>query len=169
MLDPVSGFPYPAKWVSLCTDEASRLLVTQGLAILTSDGTIRRRGFTTGSTAAAAAKAAVLSLMKTGMREVSILTPARITIKIPVCAENGTGECIKYAGDYPGDVTAGLAFTAEAVIAESGISVTLGKVSADGAGTHHDAKPEIRPSHSTQKMRSYMQLRRQLAKPAFRE
>ncbi len=127
MLDPVSGFPYPAKWVSLCTDEASRLLVTQGLAILTSDGTIRRRGFTTGSTAAAAAKAAVLSLMKTGMREVSILTPARITIKIPVCAENGTGECIKYAGDYPGDVTAGLAFTAEAVIAESGISVTFGE------------------------------------------
>ncbi|HOJ95844.1 MAG TPA: cobalt-precorrin-5B (C(1))-methyltransferase [Methanospirillum sp.] len=127
MLDPVSGFTYPAEWVSLCTDEVSRQLVRQGLAILTSDGTIRRRGFTTGTTAAAAAKAAVLSITKTGITQVSILTPVRIRVQIPVYADGGTGECIKYAGDYPGDVTAGLAFTAEADITESGISLTFGE------------------------------------------
>ena len=58
MQDPVSGFTYPEEWVLLCRDEQSRLLVSKGLAVLASDGTVRKRGFTTGSTAAAAAKAA---------------------------------------------------------------------------------------------------------------
>ncbi|MGV8108238.1 cobalt-precorrin-5B (C(1))-methyltransferase [Methanospirillum sp.] len=127
MQDPVSGFTYPEEWVTLCTDKTSRLLVSQGLAVLTSDGTIRRRGFTTGSSAAAAAKASVLSLKKTGITEVSILTPTGLRVQIPVSIDRGTGECSKYSGDYPGDVTSGLVFTAEATVTDSGISLIFGE------------------------------------------
>ena len=125
MQDPVSGFTYPEEWVSLCTDETERRLVSQGLAVLTSDGTIRRRGFTTGSSASAAAKAAVLSLTQTGFSDVSILTPVGIHVQIPVSTDNGTGERRKYSGDYPGDVTAGLVFSAEATPADSGITLVF--------------------------------------------
>lgn len=127
MQDPVSGFSYPDDWVSLCTDETERRLVRQGLAVLTSDGTIRRRGFTTGSSAAAAAKAAVLSLTQPNITEVSILTPVGIRVQIPVSTDNGTGECRKFSGDYPGDVTAGLIFTAEATHSDSEISLVFGE------------------------------------------
>ncbi|NLL09813.1 MAG: cobalt-precorrin-5B (C(1))-methyltransferase [Methanomicrobiales archaeon] len=127
MQDPVSGFTYPEEWISLCTDETERLLVSEGLAVLTSDGTIRRRGFTTGSSASAAAKASVLSLINTGFNEVSILTPAGIRVQIPVTITRGTGECRKYSGDYPGDVTAGLVFTAEATPADSGTTLVFGE------------------------------------------
>lgn len=123
MQDPVSGFTYPDEWVSLCRNDASRLLVSQGLAVLTSDGTIRKRGFTTGSTASAAAKASVLSLTKSGITKVSVLTPAGIRIHIPVFAYRGKGECSKYSGDYPGDVTSGMIFTAEATLADSEVSL----------------------------------------------
>ena len=119
MQDPVSGFTYPEEWILLCRDEQSRLLVSKGLAVLASDGTVRKRGFTTGSTAAAAAKAAVLSLTKNCITEVSILTPAGIRIHVPVTADRGTGECVKYSGDYPGDVTAGMTFSAEVVPSDS--------------------------------------------------
>lgn len=127
MQDPVSGFTYPEEWVLLCRDEQSRFLVSKGLAVLASDGTVRKRGFTTGSTAAAAAKAAVLSLTKNCITEVSILTPAGIRIHVPVTADRGTGECVKYSGDYPGDVTAGMTFSAEAVPSDSTISLHFGE------------------------------------------
>ncbi|PWR75135.1 cobalt-precorrin-5B (C(1))-methyltransferase [Methanospirillum stamsii] len=114
MQDPVSGFDYPVSWVERCNNPGLLELVDKGLAILTADGEVRKRGFTTGTTAAAAAKAAVLSLAGDDIREVTILTPSNIRIHIPVFAENGTGRCKKYSGDYPGDVTAGLEFVAQA-------------------------------------------------------
>ena len=59
MLDPVSGFEYPEAWVGKCRSPTSSTLVKQGLAVLTSSGTVLGRGFTTGTTAAAVSKAAV--------------------------------------------------------------------------------------------------------------
>ena len=55
MIDPVSGFLYPEAWVRLCTDDAERELVLSGFGVLTANGSVLHRGFTTGTTAAAAA------------------------------------------------------------------------------------------------------------------
>ena len=84
MQDPVSGFDYPVSWVERCNNPGLLESVDKGLAILTADGEVRKRGFTTGTTAAAAAKAAVLSLAGDDIREVTILTPSNIRIHIPV-------------------------------------------------------------------------------------
>jgi len=127
MRDPVSGFEYPESWVKLCTDSSHLSSIQQGLAVLTADGSVRMRGFTTGSTAAAAAKAAVLSLSHSDIWQVTILTPVHIPIQVMVSSHQGIGHCSKYAGDYPGDVTAGLEFIAVARPAESGITIEFGE------------------------------------------
>ena len=62
MRDPVNGFDYPEAWVKKCSSPDLLPLVENGLAVLTSSGSVIRRGFTTGTTAAAACKAAILSL-----------------------------------------------------------------------------------------------------------
>jgi len=62
MKDPITGFEYPGEWVAKCASPEQLRLAGQGLAVLTASGLVLRRGFTTGTTAAAAAKAAVLSL-----------------------------------------------------------------------------------------------------------
>jgi cobalt-precorrin-5B (C1)-methyltransferase len=62
MIDPVTGTPYPDDWVAACASPGARALAASGLGVLTADGTVLRRGISTGATAAAAAKAAVLSI-----------------------------------------------------------------------------------------------------------
>jgi cobalt-precorrin-5B (C1)-methyltransferase len=125
--DPVSGFEYPPDWVTKCRRPDLLPLVAWGLAILTSDGTVLMRGYTTGTTAAAACKAAVISL-ESPVTEVIITTPCGVVVEIPVVIE-GTGhaECRKYAGDYPDDVTAGILFRAFAGPAPEGIKVNAGQ------------------------------------------
>ena len=54
MRDPVTGFLYPPDWIAKCSDPAGLALAEEGFAILTSSGTIRKRGYTTGTSAAAA-------------------------------------------------------------------------------------------------------------------
>ncbi len=137
MQDPVSGFIYPEAWIARCASPESFPLIEHGLAVLTADGSVRRRGYTTGSTAAAAAKAAILSLQGTPITEVSIITPVGIRIHIPVQAQEGRGECRKYAGDYPADVTAGMLFIAQARPTKSGVSLTFG----DGIGRWNRTTP----------------------------
>ncbi|MDD1718836.1 MAG: cobalt-precorrin-5B (C(1))-methyltransferase [Methanoregulaceae archaeon] len=112
VLDPVSGFTYPDEWVSRC-DPGLLPEVISGLAVLTSGGKIRMRGFSTGTTAAAACKGAILSLVK-HVDSVAITLPAGIVLDIPVAAGRGTASCTKYAGDYPEDATAGIEFRAVA-------------------------------------------------------
>jgi cobalt-precorrin-5B (C1)-methyltransferase len=114
MRDPVTGFEYPVAWMERCTVPAALLLAEQGLAVLTSSGTVLRRGFTTGTTAAAACKAAILSLAGTTISSVSLHIPCGLTVEVPVDASKGKASCKKYAGDYPSDLTAGLDFVAEA-------------------------------------------------------
>jgi len=119
--DPVTGFEYPEEWADLCDDKGALELVSQGLAVLTSKGDILRRGFTTGSTAAAACRAAVLSL-KDQVSSVDIRLSCGL--RFEVCAEgrDGRGSAAKYSGDYKNDITAGLLFCAEASETKTGIS-----------------------------------------------
>lgn len=126
MKDPVTGFEYPQEWVAKCRSPEELRLAGQGLAVLTSSGSILKRGFTTGTTAAAAAKAAVLSL-KTGTELVSLTLPCGILVEVPAHGKEGRGSCRKLAGDYPSDVTAGLEFVAEATRQPGSITVLFGE------------------------------------------
>jgi cobalt-precorrin-5B (C1)-methyltransferase len=126
MKDPVTGFEYPEAWVRAAGTPALLADVERGLALLTADGTVLRRGFTTGTTAAAACKAAILSLSG-DIDEVPITLPCGIMVKIPARGRKGEGRCVKDAGDHPSDATAGLEFIAEAVAAEDSLGVEFGE------------------------------------------
>ncbi|MBN1432968.1 MAG: cobalt-precorrin-5B (C(1))-methyltransferase [Methanomicrobiaceae archaeon] len=121
IVDPVTDFEYPEDWVSLCDDEEALELVVSGLAILTSKGEILRRGFTTGTTAAAACKAAVLSLKKP-VSSVEIRLSCGLRFEVRAEGKDGGGSAAKYSGDYRNDITAGLLFYAEASENETGIA-----------------------------------------------
>ena len=95
--------------------------------MLTSSGTILRRGFTTGTTAAAVSKAAVLSLSGNAISSVSLQIPCGLIVKVPVDAQDGKATGKKYAGDYPSDVTAGGIFLAEAYPVVEGIQLEPGE------------------------------------------
>lgn len=116
MRDPVTGFLYPCAWEEKVTDPAALEKVRSGFAVLTSSGRILNRGFTTGTTAAAACKAAILSLAeKPGkISTVSIRLPCGLEAYVAVSANAGHASCKKYSGDYPSDVTAGIEFVAVA-------------------------------------------------------
>jgi cobalt-precorrin-5B (C1)-methyltransferase len=127
MRDPVTGFEYPVTWEERCTDPTGLLLVGQGLAVLTSTGTVLRRGFTTGTTAAAVSKAAVLSLSGNAISLVSLQIPCGLIVQVLVDAQDGKATGKKYAGDYPSDVTAGVIFLAAASPAVEGIRLEPGE------------------------------------------
>ncbi len=129
MLDPVSGFEYPEAWVMKCRSPAKLTLVAQGLAVLTSSGTVLVRGFTTGTTAAAVSKAAVLSLSG-DMQSVPVRIPCGLVVDVPVDAHGGRASGRKFGGDYQSDVTAGIEFVAEAVPYSHGVHLVFG----DGIG-----------------------------------
>jgi len=99
---------------------------------LTGNGKNLRKGYTTGSCAAAASKAAVIALC-TGVapEKVEIDTPAGVKLSLPVCDYEfggGTVKCavVKDGGDDP-DVTTGLKIFSQARFKnESGIEVLAG-------------------------------------------
>ncbi len=126
MRDPVTGFIYPEGWQEKVSDIQELDRVSQGFAVLTASGTILRRGFTTGTTAAAACKAAILSLSG-AVSQVTVKLPCGLVADLPVTARAGEASCRKYAGDYPSDVTAGIEFVAEAAVAEKGLSLVPGQ------------------------------------------
>jgi cobalt-precorrin-5B (C1)-methyltransferase len=113
MIDPVTGTPYPDAWVEACASPDSLALAASGLGVLTADGTVRRRGLSTGTTAAAAAKAAVLSLAHP-CTSVVLRLPSGIVLTVPVDAMDGVACCRKDPGDYPGDATADAVIIARA-------------------------------------------------------
>lgn len=143
MIDPVDNFEIPAEWIkrasaSIPLDEL-KLRISSGRYVLLSDGSLLRRGFTTGTTAAAAAKAAVLSL-KGDISELSVPTPAGIRVFLPVHAKNGKASAIKDSGDHAIDVTRGIEIQAEAKESET-IIIKAGY----GIGSKN-GKPAINPS-----------------------
>jgi cobalt-precorrin-5B (C1)-methyltransferase len=118
MIDPVTGTPYPDTWVAACTSPDARALAASGLGVLTADGTVRRRGLSTGTTAAAAVKAAVLSLAHP-CTTVELRLPSGIRITVPVEAADGAARCRKDPGDYPDDATAKAVIAARAAPASA--------------------------------------------------
>ncbi len=115
MFDPVNNFQIPDEWVARAKIPREELdaCISSGRYVLLSDGSLLRRGYTTGTTAAASAKGAVLSLVKE-VSEVSVPTPIGIRAVLPVHAKNGKASALKDSGDHATDVTRGLEIIAEA-------------------------------------------------------
>ncbi|RQW81297.1 MAG: cobalt-precorrin-5B (C(1))-methyltransferase [Methanothrix sp.] len=113
--DPVTLFPIPASWIEHCQDAQALQKIRSGRFVLLSNGELIRRGLTTGTTAAAACKGAILSLKKP-IDSVSVATPAKIDVSMPVVGRNGYCIAVKDGGDHQFDVTAGLEIVAEAEI-----------------------------------------------------
>src|SRR5659263_120348 len=80
MIDPVNNFKIPDEWIKRTRLPIKVLdeMISSGSYVILSDGTFLHRGYTTGTTAAAAAKAAVLSLVETGLKG------AQVTISVPM-------------------------------------------------------------------------------------
>lgn len=84
LIDPVNNFTIPQEWIDKVTIPLDELKkgVSDGLLVVLSNGDILNRGFTTGTTSAAAAKSAVLSLKKKDMiRTVFVPTPCKSEAK----------------------------------------------------------------------------------------
>lgn len=115
MIDPVDNFQIPDEWVKLAKIPLKELSIriSSGRYVLLSDGSLLRRGYTTGTTASAAAKAAVLSSIKE-VQEISVPTPIGLRAVLSVRAKNGRASAIKDSGDHAFDVTQGLEIIAEA-------------------------------------------------------
>ena len=125
MRDPVTGFDYPEAWVKKCSSPDLLILAEEGLAVLTSSGKVIRRGYTTGTTAAAACKAAILSLSGV-VTSVPVHLPCGLVVEVPVSGFSGSASCKKFAGDYPDDATAGCDFIAKASSLPEGIQLVPG-------------------------------------------
>jgi cobalt-precorrin-5B (C1)-methyltransferase len=145
MKDPVTGFEYPEPWVRACRTPELLPNVERGLALLTADGTVLRRGFTTGTTAAAACKAAILSLAGE-VEGVSLTLPCGIPVMVPARGRGGEGRCVKDAGDHPSDATAGLEFIAKADEGDRDLSIEfgegIGRYGSDVPG-HEEGSPAV--------------------------
>jgi cobalt-precorrin-5B (C1)-methyltransferase len=128
MIDPVNSFKIPEEWIArtgLPREELEKN-VASGMVVVLSDGSVLKRGYTTGTTATAAAKAAVLSLKKT-IDRVSVPTPVGLRAYLEV-SESSLGRAVvkKIPNDHESDITRGLEFVAEAKEAE-GIRIFGGK------------------------------------------
>lgn len=121
--------------------------ISSGRLVLLSDGSVLWRGYTTGTTAAAAAKAAVLSL-KQCVDHVTVPTPAGIDVTLNVRSVSGKASAIKDAGDHGFDVTDGIEIVAEARASDT-ITISAGK----GIGIKKGV-PAINPAPMRQIRRS---------------
>lgn len=113
MIDPVNNFKIPDEWIKRTRVQIQELdeMISSGCYVLLSDGRLLRRGYTTGTTAAAAAKAAVLSLVKE-VCEIEVKTPIGVRVKLPVKVEKGKAFAYKSSGDHATDVTNGIEIVA---------------------------------------------------------
>jgi cobalt-precorrin-5B (C1)-methyltransferase len=125
MRDPVTAFEYPQDWIKKSKSPELLALAAEGFAVLTASGTVLMRGYTTGTTAAAACKAAILSL-KGDVTSVPVHLPCGLTADVLVSAASGRASCKKFSGDYPNDVTAGIEFIAMARPQPEGITFIPG-------------------------------------------
>ncbi|MCK4937232.1 MAG: cobalt-precorrin-5B (C(1))-methyltransferase [Methanosarcinales archaeon] len=115
LIDPVNNFQIPREWLDRVDMPSNELAkgVAAGLLVVLSNGNLLHRGFTTGTTAAAAAKASVLS-MHGEVDSVSVPTSSGVRAQLRVEAVDGKARVVKIPGDHESDVTGGLVFTAEA-------------------------------------------------------
>ncbi|MBZ3934937.1 cobalt-precorrin-5B (C(1))-methyltransferase [Methanimicrococcus blatticola] len=118
MKDPVNDFEIPEEWLAKSTLPRAEVedLVSRGLIVVLSDGSFLKRGFTTGTTAAAAAKAATLSLGKTLSNGTIISVPTTIGLRaeMPVeSAKDGDAGVRKVYNDHESDITRDVLFCAK--------------------------------------------------------
>ncbi len=153
--DPVSGFLVPREWIGRAKKMDPGELeagIKTGRLILLSDGTILRRGYTTGTTAAAAAKAAVLTLRGGRIGGVLVPTPSGFSVWLPVTAENGRATAVKDAGDHPWDATRNIKIKARAT-PDSRVKITpgrgIGTITRDGLPLAR-GEPAINPAPRSQ-------------------
>ena len=135
--DPVSEFEIPEEWIERSGDPSARDKIRSGKWVLLSDGRMLVRGYTTGTTSAAACKGAVLSLALSPVERleiVDVMTPAGIRVSLTVEAMAGICRAVKDGGDHQFDITDGIEVLAVArqsdrieLIAGEGIgSITAG-------------------------------------------
>jgi len=152
-IDPVTGFAIPASWIRLCPDPGALEKIKSGRWTILSGGILIRRGLTTGTTAAAACKGAVLSLKgPVGCLEVN--TPAGIPVRLPVATGRGFCLAVKEGGDHQFDVTAGLEIAACASPAAETTLIAgkgIGRITASGL-CDDVGRPAISPSARRQIM-----------------
>ncbi|MDR0766991.1 MAG: cobalt-precorrin-5B (C(1))-methyltransferase [Methanosarcinales archaeon] len=122
MKDPVNDFEIPEEWTRKSPLPRAEVedLVSRGLIVVLSDGSFLKRGFTTGTTAAAAAKAAVLSIGKAlGIGTVvSIPTPIGLRAEIEIeFAKDGEAGVRKVYNDHESDITRDVLFCAKVKMA----------------------------------------------------
>ena len=153
IVDPVTGFQIPSSWLKLCLDPQALQKIRSGRWVLLSGGKLLRRGLTTGTTAAAACKGAVLSL-KRSVDSVNIETPVGLKVSLPVIAKEGFCVAVKEGGDHQFDVTAGLEIVAQASLSERTDLVAgkgVGRIMAKGL-CEELGRPAISPSARRQIM-----------------
>ncbi|NAT11081.1 hypothetical protein C4E22_06005 [ANME-1 cluster archaeon AG-394-G06] len=156
MRDPVSGMEYPealiltAAEINAISYDALIEEIKRGRVVLLEDGKILKRGYTTGTCATAASKAAALLYAGKEAKKVEVTTSAGI--KVEMAVENADVEesiaCVRVdSGDYKGDTFSGLLICARArqfpvfaIRAGKGIGIIkkagLGKVGASDIYPH---------------------------------
>lgn len=124
--DPVNDFEIPEEWIERSKIPKKELVegIESGRMLLLSDGCVLKRGLTTGTTAAAAAKGAVISLFRdlgdaNKHMRISVPTPIGIRAHMGVQVKgkidgSGVGVAIKEGGDHESDITAGIEIIAKA-------------------------------------------------------
>jgi cobalt-precorrin-5B (C1)-methyltransferase len=112
-VDPVTGLEISPDWITRSSDPEVLARIRSGRWVILSDGRLLRRGLTTGTTATAACKGAVLSLQRP-LDSVEVPTPAGLRVRLPIRAKDGVGIAIKDSGDHQFDVTRGIEVIATA-------------------------------------------------------
>ncbi|NPU88032.1 MAG: cobalt-precorrin-5B (C(1))-methyltransferase [Methanothrix sp.] len=155
MIDPVTGFRIPDEWLRRSSLDDIEEKIKSGLWVLLSNGQVLRRGLTTGTTASAACKGAVLSLAG-DVEEVDVWTPSGITVRVKVEASCGRCAARKDAGDHGSDITHGMMIVASASPSERSELIAgdgIGRIGRSGLSTDI-GKPAISRSARAQIMRA---------------
>ena len=151
--DPVTGFSIPPSWIRACPDPQALEKIQSGRWVLLSNGLLLKRGLTTGTTAAAACKGAILSL-KRSVHSLEVATPAGIRVTMPVMGKEGFCVAVKDGGDHQFDVTSGLEIVAQARPSEKTVFAAgrgVGRIVARGL-CDEVGRPAISPSARKQIM-----------------
>ncbi|WP_407354967.1 cobalt-precorrin-5B (C(1))-methyltransferase [Methanolobus sp. WCC5] len=127
MIDPVNKSRIPDEWLDRSKMPRDELEagIKSGMLVVLSDGSVLKRGYTTGTTAALAAKAAVVALAG-DVTHVSVPTPVGLRAELDVTGSKGHAVAVKINNDHESDITRGLEFVADAREAE-GITVYAGE------------------------------------------
>ncbi len=156
MIDPISGKEYADELVKAAAKingisyNALIAKIKRGRVVLLEDGKILKRGYTTGTCAAGASKAAALLLVGKEVKKVEITTPVGIKAEMEVESvdEEDCVACVRVdSGDYKGDTFNGMLICAKArhfsvfaIRAGKGIGILkkegLGKVGAPDIYPH---------------------------------